>query len=74
MLLSIVELWIHNAVEHGFLGVSASLAGGAALYLAIHPWIPDFQGHSSSTQQVTRPRMASARYLLPHLPTIPIET
>ena len=52
VLLSVVELWIHNGLEHGFLGVSACLAGGGALYLAIHPWIPDFQGHTSSLQQV----------------------
>lgn len=54
MLLSIVELWIHNSIEHGFLGVTACLAGGGALYLAIHPWIPDFQGPASAAQQVTR--------------------
>ena len=35
VLLSVVELWLHNGLEHGFVWVTASLLGGAALYLLV---------------------------------------
>ena len=49
-LLSVVELWIKNAVDHGVLVVTVALAVGAALYYFAHPFFPDFQQHPHSNE------------------------
>jgi ZIP family zinc transporter len=41
--LSIVEMWLHNALEHGWTGVTGSLMCGALLYVVVQPFLPDFQ-------------------------------
>lgn len=41
--LSILEMWIHNALEHGWIGVSGFLMFGAMIYLVAQPFLPDFQ-------------------------------
>ncbi|KAK9835162.1 hypothetical protein WJX81_002306 [Elliptochloris bilobata] len=43
--LSVAEMWLRNALEHGFLRVSASVACGSALYFFVQPFLPDFEEH-----------------------------
>lgn len=43
--LSVAEMWLRNALEHGLLRVSASVACGAALYYFVQPFLPDFVEH-----------------------------
>ena len=43
--LSLVELWIKNAWEHGAWGISAAVFGGALLYYLVQPYLPDFEPH-----------------------------
>jgi ZIP family zinc transporter len=43
--LSVAEMFIRNALEHGALRVSASVAAGAALYYFVQPFLPDFVEH-----------------------------
>lgn len=47
-LLSVVELWIKNAIDNGTLSVTLALAIGAGLYYFAHPYFPDFQAPSHS--------------------------
>jgi ZIP family zinc transporter len=41
--LSVGEMWIHNAMEHGWLGITTAMLCGALLYQAISPFLPDFE-------------------------------
>lgn len=41
--LSVAEMWIHNAIEHGWPGVTAAMLCGALLYQLISPFLPDFE-------------------------------
>ena len=41
--LSVAEMWIHNAMEHGWPGVTAATLCGALLYQLISPFLPDFE-------------------------------
>ncbi len=43
--LSIMELWIKNALEHGAWAISAAVFGGALLYYLVQPYLPDFEPH-----------------------------
>jgi len=43
--LSVAEMFIRNALEHGALRVSASVAAGAAMYYFVQPFLPDFVEH-----------------------------
>ena len=43
--LSVAEMWLRNALEHGVRRVSASVACGAALYYFVQPFLPDFVEH-----------------------------
>ena len=49
--LSVVELWAKNALEHGWLAISAATLAGAALYYFAQPFFPEFElpGHGAST-------------------------
>lgn len=51
-LLSVVELWIRNAVDNGPVWVTLSLGLGAGLYYVAHPYFPDFSPHAHSEPQV----------------------
>ena len=42
-LLSVAEMWLHNAMEHGWPGVTAAVMGGSLLYQIAQPFLPDFQ-------------------------------
>jgi hypothetical protein len=41
--LSVVELWVKNAMEHGWLAISAATLAGAALYYFAQPFFPEFE-------------------------------
>ena len=58
-LLSIVELWIRNALDNGVVLVTAALAAGAALYYFVHPFFPDFKPHPR--QEDAEARVGPAR-------------
>ncbi len=45
--LSILEMWLHNAVEHGPIAITAATAAGVALYYAAQPYFPDFEPHQA---------------------------
>mmetsp|Transcript_20108 Transcript_20108/g.51497 ORF Transcript_20108/g.51497 Transcript_20108/m.51497 type:complete len:329 (-) Transcript_20108:63-1049(-) len=40
--LSVLEMFLHNAIEHGFWGVSASVLAGAAAFYFANPYFPEF--------------------------------
>lgn len=46
-LLSVVELWLKNALDNGVASVTLALAVGAGLYYLAHPYFPDFEPHKS---------------------------
>jgi zinc transporter ZupT len=41
--LSIVELWIKNALENGPLAISAATVAGALVYYIIQPFVPEYE-------------------------------
>lgn len=43
--LSVLEMWLHNAAEHGVVGITAAAAAGVALYYVAQPYFPDFVDH-----------------------------
>lgn len=43
--LSVLEMWLHNAAEHGVVGITAATAAGVALYYIAQPYFPDFEQH-----------------------------
>ena len=47
--LSVLEMWLHNALEHGPLAITAAAAAGVALYYAAQPYFPDFEQHQART-------------------------
>ena len=49
--LSILEMWLHNAVEHGPIAITAATAAGVALYYAAQPYFPDFEQHQASSSR-----------------------
>jgi hypothetical protein len=42
MVLSVAEMWFHNAMQHGWPGVTAAVLGGSLLYQVAQPFLPDF--------------------------------
>ena len=46
--LSVLEMWLHNAVEHGPLAITAATAVGVALYYVAQPYFPDFEPPQAS--------------------------
>ncbi|KAK9826570.1 hypothetical protein WJX74_003411 [Apatococcus lobatus] len=65
--LSVVELWIKNALEHGAWGISAAVFGGALLYYLVQPYLPDFEQHhtseAASEKQPARKEQTLTRHL-----------
>ena len=53
-LLSLVELWLRNAAEHGWAEVTFAVLLGALAYQLLQPFIPDFQtevlAHSAASE------------------------
>lgn len=45
LLLSVYEMWLHNAAEHGWAEISLAFALGALLYQVVQPFIPEFGTH-----------------------------
>lgn len=45
--LSVLEMWLHNAIEHGPVAITAAAAAGVALYYAAQPYFPDFDQHQA---------------------------
>eukprot|EP00884_Botryococcus_braunii_P017854 jgi/Botrbrau1/4752/Bobra.0137s0024.1 len=41
--LSMIEMWLHNAYEHGALSITGAVAVGAGLYCLLQPYFPDFE-------------------------------
>ena len=44
--LSALEMYIRNAYEHGFWGITLAAGCGVALYYFVQPFLPDFADHS----------------------------
>lgn len=47
--LSVLEMWLHNAFEHGPVAITAATAVGVALYYIAQPYFPDFESHQASS-------------------------
>ncbi|KAI7843151.1 hypothetical protein COHA_003322 [Chlorella ohadii] len=45
LLLSVWEMWLHNAMEHGWPEITIAFGLGALLYQLIQPFIPEFGTH-----------------------------
>lgn len=45
--LSVLEMWLHNALEHGPIAITAATAVGVALYYIAQPYFPDFESHQA---------------------------
>lgn len=43
MVLSVLEMWLHNALEHGWPAVTAAAMCGSLLYQLAQPFLPDFR-------------------------------
>lgn len=41
--LSIAEMLVRNAMEHGWTGISLACAAGALTYYLLQPYFPDFE-------------------------------
>ena len=52
--LSAAEMYIRNAWENGFWGISAAAGCGVALYYFLQPFLPDFvdHGHDKKSAEV----------------------
>ncbi|KAI3425977.1 hypothetical protein D9Q98_007945 [Chlorella vulgaris] len=51
VLLSVAEMWIHNALSHGWLEITVAFGLGALLYHFCQPYIPDFGSHHHELDQ-----------------------
>jgi hypothetical protein len=43
IVLSVAEMWLHNAIENGFLAITLSTIAGGGLYAVLQPFFPDFE-------------------------------
>ena len=41
--LSVVELWLNNALENGWTVITIATGMGAALYYVVQPFFPEFE-------------------------------
>ncbi len=41
--LSVLEMYIHNAMENGWATVTTCVVAGASLYYIVQPYLPDFE-------------------------------
>lgn len=46
--LSVIELWIKNAIDNGGVPTSLAVAGGVLLYKLLQPYFPEFEVRHSS--------------------------
>lgn len=51
-LLSIAEMWIHNAMQHGWPAITGAALCGALLYQVIQPFLPNFEGQGEASVSV----------------------
>jgi ZIP family zinc transporter len=51
LLLSLAEMWIRNAMEHGWPGVTGAAVCGALLYQVIQPFLPDFEYAAETSKE-----------------------
>jgi ZIP family zinc transporter len=51
LLLSVWEMWLHNAMEHGWPEITIAFALGALIYQLIQPFIPEFGSQHSEAGQ-----------------------
>lgn len=63
MLLSVVEMWIHNAMEHGWLSITLSAAAGALFFRLAHPLLNKLTGDAEGAGAHAAP--AAAAELVP---------
>lgn len=45
LVLSVWEMWLHNAAAHGWPEITIAFAMGALLYQLVQPYIPEFGTH-----------------------------
>lgn len=50
--LSVAEMWVHNAMEHGWPEITGSVLLGALLYQLVQPFLPDFDYEKVATEKV----------------------
>ena len=50
--LSVLEMWLHNAFEHGPIAITAATAVGVALYYIAQPYFPDFESHQARSNKI----------------------
>lgn len=64
--LSVLEMWLHNALEHGPIAITAATAAGIALYYIAQPYFPDFDTHQAmpNIQNASDDYCPSARHNL----------
>ncbi|KDD76665.1 pyruvate kinase [Helicosporidium sp. ATCC 50920] len=63
LVLSVMEMWVHNAMEHGWYGSTISFLAGTLIYQLVQPLLPDGD-----------PRPASATPLAAKVPNSPVAT
>ncbi|KAL3142498.1 hypothetical protein ABBQ38_002824 [Trebouxia sp. C0009 RCD-2024] len=56
--LSILEMWLHNALEHGPIAITAATAAGVALYYIAQPYFPDFETHQATPHTASSDKAA----------------
>ena len=44
--LSVLEMFVRNAYEHGIFGISLAVLGGWLTYFVLQPYFPDFENQS----------------------------
>jgi hypothetical protein len=73
--LSVLEMFLHNAMQHGFLGVTVSVVLGAAAFFFANPYFPEFDvSNIHGVEQVSRrdAHLPSPLHLTPaHWSTLP---
>lgn len=64
--LSMIEMWLHNAYEHGPLSITGAVAVGAGLYCLLQPYFPDFEtDEADKRDQVETPTYETRSTITP---------
>eukprot|EP00887_Chlorella_sp_A99_P008107 scaffold12.g8107.t1 len=62
LLLSVVEMWIHNAMDNGWPEITGMAALGALVFQLVHPFLPDFEpGEKLAKQEESGAALSSPR-------------
>lgn len=57
--LSFAEMYVHNAMKHGFIGTTIAFIVGAGFFYGVHPYFPDFE----SSKEVGFAKLLSSAWL-----------